>query len=189
MKKRTMALLAAVLLVVGVAIGGTLAWLTAQSDTVVNTFTTSDIEIELKEDIGKTSNYQFKMIPGYTIDKDPKVTVKAGSEACFLFVKLTKSANFDTYMTYKMADGWTELTGVSGVSGVYYREVEGSAIGTEYSVLKDNQVTVRGEVTSSMMETAKTSTPTLTVSAYASQLYKNNTDKFTAAEAWGNISK
>ena len=75
MKKRTMALLAAVLLVVGVAIGGTLAWLTAQSDTVVNTFTTSDIEIELKEDIGKTSNYQFKMIPGYTIDKDPKVTV------------------------------------------------------------------------------------------------------------------
>ena len=91
-------------------------------------------------------------------------------------------------MTYKMADGWTELTGVSGVSGVYYREVEGSAIGTEYRVLKDNQVTVRGEVTSSMMETAKTSTPTLTVSAYASQLYKNNTDKFTAAEAWTNIN-
>ena len=92
-------------------------------------------------------------------------------------------------MTYKMADGWTELTGVSGVSGVYYREVENSAIGIEYSVLNGNQVTVKGTVTTTAMKAAETNKPTLTVSAYASQLYKNNTDKFTAAEAWGNISK
>lgn len=185
MKKRTMALLAAVLLVVGVAIGGTLAWLTATSDTVVNTFTTSDIKIELKEDTGT----EYKMIPGYTIEKDPKVKVLAGSEACYLFVKLEKSENFDNYMTYGMADGWTELTGVSGISGVYYREVENSAIGTEYSVLNGNQVTVKGTVTTTDMKAAETNKPTLTVRAYASQLYKNNTDKFTAAEAWGNISK
>lgn len=30
--------------------------------------------------------------------------------------------------------------------------------------------------------------PTLTVTAYASQLYKNNTQTFTAAEAWANVS-
>lgn len=112
-----------------------------------------------------------------------------GSEACFLFVELKKSENFDKYMTYGMADGWTELTGVSGISGVYYREVENSAIGTEYSVLNGNQVTVKGTVTTTDMKAAETNKPTLTVRAYASQLYKNNTDKFTAAEAWGNISK
>ena len=180
MKKRTMALLAAVLLVVGVAIGGTLAWLTAQSDTVVNTFTTSDIKIELKENTGT----EYKMIPGYTIAKDPKVKVLEGSEACYLFVKLEKSANFDNYMTYNMADGWEALT---NVPNVYYREVATSS--AEYDVLKNNQVTVRGEVTSDMMTAAKTNKPTLTVSAYASQLYKNNTDKFTAAEAWTNINR
>lgn len=75
MKKRTMALLAAMLLIVGVVIGSTLAWLTAKTETVTNTFTTSDINIELKETKGtKTDNthYSFKMIPGYTIEKDPE---------------------------------------------------------------------------------------------------------------------
>ena len=49
MKKKVLALvLAMVLVVVGVA-AGTLAWLTAKSDTVTNTFTTSDIKVELKE--------------------------------------------------------------------------------------------------------------------------------------------
>lgn len=183
MKKRTMALLAAVLLVVGVAIGGTLAWLTAKSDTVTNTFTTSDIKITLEETKGGDT-HTFKMIPGYTIEKDPKVKVLEGSEACFLFVKLQKSANFDKYMTYEMANGWEAL---ADVPNVYYREV--TTIPAEYDVLKNNQVTVNGTVTTTDMKAAKTDKPTLTVSAYASQLYKNNTDKFTAAEAWGNISK
>lgn len=180
MKKRTMALLAAVLLVVGVAIGGTLAWLTAQSEVVTNTFTTSDIKIELTESTGT----EYKMIPGYTIAKDPKVKVLEGSEACFLFVELEKSANFDDYMTYNMANGWEALI---NVPNVYYREVATSP--TEYDVLQGNQVTVKGEVTSNMMTEAETNKPTLTVRAYASQLYKNNTDKFTAAEAWTNIRK
>lgn len=182
MKKKGLALLLALtLVVVGVA-SGTLAWLTAKSDTVVNTFTVSDIKVELRE----TKN-DFKMIPGYTIAKDPVATVKAGSEDCFLFVKLEKSANFDQYLTYEIADGWTELTGVEGVTGVYYRQVTGADADKSFSVLKDDQVTVKGEVTSTMMETAKTAQPTLTVTAYASQLHQNATDNFTAADAWKNI--
>ena len=49
MKKRTLALLVALVLVVGCIIGGTLAWLTAKTDAVVNTFTTSDIDVTLTE--------------------------------------------------------------------------------------------------------------------------------------------
>lgn len=179
MKKKGLALvLALALLVIGV-VGGTLAWLTSTSDEVVNTFTTSDITVKLKE----TKN-NFQMIPGYTIDKDPIVTVKAGSEKCFLFVKLEESENFDSYLTYEMATGWTALT---GVDGVYYRIVDKTNADTTFTVLKDNQVSVLGTVTKAMMAAAETSKPTLKVTAYASQYMKNNTEAFTPAEAWANI--
>lgn len=186
--KKSFALFLALVLVVGCAVGGTLAWLTATSDEVVNTFTTSDIKVELKE-----TKSDFKMIPGYTIAKDPKATVLSDSEECWLFVKLEKSTNFDSYLTYEMAEGWTQLTqdkdGNDITDLVYYRKVDGkeNTSGTPYSVLKGDKVTVKDEVTKTMMETAKTSKPTLTITAYASQLHKNATEDFTAAQAWANI--
>ena len=74
MKKKGLLLILALTLLVTAITGGTLAWLTAESDEVVNKFTTSDISVELKE-----TKTVFKMIPGYTIDKDPKAKVLAGS--------------------------------------------------------------------------------------------------------------
>lgn len=195
MKKRTVALLLALTLVLGVVAGGTIAWLTDTSDTVTNTFTTSDIKVKLEETKGTgttATEKSFQMVPGWTIDKDPKAWVEAGSEDCYLFVKLEKSTNFDSFMTYAMADGWTALP---GVDDVYYRVVtadgrEGtSKINVPYSVLKDDKVTVSGSVTKANMNALTEATyPTLTVTAYASQLYKSNTDKFTPAEAWTNIN-
>ena len=180
MKKKGLALVLALTLLIVCVVAGTLAWLTAKSDVVTNTFTTSDIKVELKE----TTGTEYKMIPGYTITKDPKATVLSGSEKCYLFVKLEKSTNFDTYLKYDIADGWNAL---EGVNGVYYRVVDDTnEFGTPYSVLKDDQVTVKGEVTKEMMETAEQNKPTLTITAYASQLYKNATETFTAREAWDN---
>ena len=187
MKKKGLALVLALTLLVISAVAGTLAWLTAKSDTVVNTFTTSGIDVELTE-----TNEEYKMIPGYSIHKDPKATVLTGSEECYLFVKLVKSANFDDYLEYTMADGWTQLTkdkddnDITGL--VYYRKVLTAGIGTPYSVLANEQVTVKGTVTKEMMTTAQTTKPTLTITAYASQLHKNATEKFDAATAWGNIA-
>lgn len=183
---KTFVAMLALVLVIGCAVGGTVAWLTAQTGPVVNTFTTSDIKVELKENTGP----EYKMIPGYTISKDPTATVLTGSEECYLFVKLEKSQNFDDYMTYEMADGWTKLDGVTDT--VYYRVVDGTTnqIGTPYSVLKDDKVTVKGEVTKAMMDGLTTETlPKLTVTAYASQLYKNANEKFSASDAWNNIAK
>lgn len=186
MKKKGLALvLALTLLVVGV-VAGTLAWLTAKSDVVTNTFTTSNIKVELKE----TNGPEYKMIPGYTISKDPTATVLDGSEECYLFVKLDKSASFDTYLEYVIADGWTKL---DGVDTVYYRVVDGTTnqIGTAYSVLKDDQVTVKGSVTKEQMnalDAEGAAKPTLTITAYASQLYKNATTEFPVAEAWANVN-
>ena len=179
MKKKSLALLLAIAIVVVGAVAGTVAWLTDQTPSVTNTFTTSDINIELKE----TKN-NFQMIPGWNIEKDPKVTVKTGSEACYLFVKLEKSDNFADFMTYKMADGWQAL---SGNAGVYYREVAAATADTTFEVLKGNQVTVKDEVTKAQMNDLTADTyPTLTVTAYASQLNQNATTKFAPAAAWAN---
>ena len=187
MKKKGLAMVLALVLLAVCAVSGTLAWLTAKSDTVVNTFTTSDIKVELKETTGK----EYKMIPGYTIGKDPKATVLAGSEECYLFVKLDKSTNFDDYLEYAIADGWTKLDGIADT--VYYRVVDGTTnqIGTAYSVLKDDQVTVLGTVTKADMEALNAEgavKPTLTITAYASQLYKSAGVEFTPAEAWANVT-
>lgn len=181
MKKKALVLLVAVVLVIGCVIGGTLAWLTAKTDPVVNTFTTSDIDITLTE-----TQEAYKMVPGCTIHKDPKATVLAGSEECYLFVKLDKSTNFDSYLEFTVADGWTVL---DNVTDVYYRVVTAADMGIEFSVLEGNQVTVKNTVTKDMMTTAKQNNPTLTITAYASQLYKNNTETFTPAEAWANVPK
>lgn len=180
MKKKSLTLVLALAMIVVCVVGGTLAWLIDKTDPVKNTFTTSDVDITLTE---TTTNYQ--MIPGYTIAKDPKVTVEAGSEKCYLFVKVDKSANFGTFMTYDMADNWTAL---DGVNGVYYRIVDASATDQEFAVLKDNKVTVKDTVTKKDMNDLTADTqPTLTFTAYAVQLNKNNTTEFAVADAWAKV--
>lgn len=183
MKKKSLALVLALAMIVVCVVGGTLAWLTATTPEVKNTFTTSDIDITLAE----TTGTSYQMIPGYTIAKDPKVTVLAGSEKCYLFVKVVKSANFDTFMTYEMADGWTAL---DGVNGVYYRVVDTAGMGTPYSVLKNDQVTVKDTVTKADMNALKADDaiqPTLTFTAYACQYNNSNGTSFTAAAAWAKV--
>ena len=174
MKKKTLALVLALTLLVAGVVGGTLAWLTDQTAEVKNTFTVGDINIDLTE-----TNRDYKMGPGNTIAKDPTVTVKANSEACWLFVKVTESENLDTFITYAIAEGWTKLQ-----DGVYYREVPASAADQTFSVLAGNTVTVKSDVTKTMLKTAKTDAPTLTFKAYAVQ--KDNVAS--ASDAWAKVN-
>ena len=186
MKKKSLALVLALAMIVVCVVGGTLAWLIATTGSVTNTFTTSDVDITLTE---TTTNYQ--MIPGYTITKDPKVTVLAGSEKCYLFVKVVKSTNFDNFMTYDMAAGWTQLKDASEnpVPGVFYRIVDTADMGTAYSVLANDQVTVSGDVTKTMLNGLTEATqPTLTFTAYACQYNNSNDTNFGPADAWAKVN-
>ena len=191
MKKKSLALVLALAMIVVCVVGGTLAWLIATTGSVTNTFTYGDINIKLEETDATvaadgSATKEFKMIPGYTIAKDPKVTVLAGSEKCYLFVKVVKSASFDSFMTYDMADGWTAL---DGVNGVYYRVVDTAGMGTPISVLKNDQVTVRGDVTKAMLNGLTEATqPTLTFTAYACQYNSSNGTHFDAADAWAKVN-
>lgn len=175
MKKKTFALLLSLVLVFGVIAGGTLAWLIDKTDPVTNTFTVGDINIDLDE----SENLDLKMVPGTTITKDPKVIVEANSEACYLFVKVEKK-NWNDNLSYTIADGWTALT---GVDGVYYREVSATTAKTEFPVLKDNQVTVSNALLKGAFD--GNDAPQLIFTAYACQ----KANVATAADAWANIGR
>lgn len=171
----------AVTLLIGCAIGGTVAWLTAKTDPVVNTFTYGDINIKLTETTGKG----YKIIPGVDIPKDPKVTVNANSEACWLFVKVEEEGTFVAgKVTYSIADGWTKGDGTNIPANVYYRQVGAVTENTDFAVLKDNMVTVSDTLTKEDIKSITTN-PTLTFTAYAVQ--KDGFD--TAAAAWAEASK
>ena len=178
--------LLALVLVIGCVAGGTVAWLVATSDTVTNTFTYGNIDIALAETTGK----DYKIIPGTDIKKDPKVTVTAGSEDCWLFVKVEEIGAITTSTTdpvhYAIDTGWTQLTDKDGkdVSGVYYRLVDAVDKDTAFNVLKDNKIIVSGELTKETINSYAVKQPTLTFTAYAVQ--KENID--TAADAWAKVT-
>ena len=180
---RAFVTLLALVLVFGCAVGGTFAWLTAKTDAVVNTFTYGDINIGLAE----TTGNDYKIVPGVAISKDPKVTVEAGSEACWLFVKVEEkdwpafkeTDNNKAKIDYKIASGWTEL---EGVSGVYYREVGAVTADTSFDVIKDNVITVSENLTKTEVNTVVH--PKLTFTAYAVQ----KDGVASAADAWAKVS-
>ena len=206
MKKKTIALILSCVLVLGCAIGGTIAWLTDKTQSVTNTFTVGNVDITLQEtdtthdNVTGNDNKSFKMIPGTKLAKDPSVTVKHGSEACWLFVKVDESTNLDEFISYTVDQSWTAGEGTgdgkNGVPvGVYFREVSATdaANGITYNVLTSNTtytngyVTVKADVTKEMMDGLNTegaTQPTLTFTAYAVQ--RDGVDS--AAEAWAKVT-
>jgi len=196
-KKRLSILLAAVLalmITVGGAVGGTMAWLVDNSDQVVNTFTTSDITVTLTETGADNNSKSFKMIPGHTIVKDPIVTVEGGSEDCYVFIKVEKSANLDEFITYAIDEkdpisqngNWTKLP---GVDGVYYCVATDIDKDRSIKVILNNQVTVKDSVTKEMMNALTPETqPFLSFTAYACQYWQSNDTAFKPEDAWKAIT-
>lgn len=171
---KALVVLLALVLVIGCSLGGTLAWLVDKTTPVTNTFTVGDISITLNE-----TKREYQILPGVDIPKDPKVTVEANSEACWLFVQV-KEDNWPEFkendettrkVNYSIAEGWTVLE-----NGVYYRQVNASDKDQLFAVLKDNQVTVSDTLTKSeIAEVKEKGQPQLTFTAYAVQKEGVNT--------------
>lgn len=186
--RKSIVLAAALVIAITGAVGGTLAWLIDDTDPITNTFTYGDINIELDETDADgdedPDNNTYEMYPGVTIEKDPRVTVLADSKDSWLFVKLEESENFDEFLVYAIADGWTAL---DGEEGVYYRTTTESDQDQVFEVLEGNQVKVKESVTKDMLNAlnanGENNYPTLTITAYAVQL-----DSIaTAGEAWALV--
>ena len=183
------------LVVIGNSVSGTVAWLVSKPESTVSTFTLGDINITLAEsDFGS----QLKIIPGVDIKRDPKVTVKANSEACWLFVKVEErnwpdfeEENGTRKVSYSVNNGWNVLT---NNPGVYFREVsaEDAQKGIDYTVLAGNEscpsgvIKVSQELTKEEINSIRSSEkqPSLTFTAYAVQ--RAGID--TAAAAWATVN-
>ena len=121
MKKmyKAMALVLCAILLVAGSVMGTLAYLQAKTGTVKNTFTVGKVAITLQETYvdadgqsqTNTTGYDnFKLVPGREIEKNPYITVDAGSEDCYLFVEVTNNIA-EAYGTINWAAGWNKLSG------------------------------------------------------------------------------
>lgn len=184
------------LVVIGRSVSGTVAWLVSKPESTVSTFTLGDINITLTEsDFG---SQPIKIIPGIDIKKDPKVTVMANSEACWLFVKVEernwpdfKEKNGTRKVSYSVNNGWNVLT---SNPDVYFREVsaEDAQKGIDYTVLAgsdscpDGVIKVSQELTKAEINSISSygNQLSLTFTAYAVQ--RSGID--TAAAAWATVN-
>ena len=98
-KSKALLLTLCAVLLVAASVLGTMAYLTS-TDTVTNTFTVGKVEIKLDEakvtadgipveSAARVTENSYKLMPGNTYTKDPTVTVKAGSEASYVRMKVT----------------------------------------------------------------------------------------------------
>lgn len=208
--KKTLTIVMAMVLVAAVAITGTLAYMSAQADPVTNTFKFGNMEIKLDEskvgDDGKIITGEgadrvlengYKVIPGATVDKDPTVHVKGGSEKCYVYVSVTNNIALDngtvvastkyieneTEKDYNDAK-WT-IVKTEGNTVVYrYNEaVDASAL--DENDFKDlelifNKVTFSGDITKANVENDLKDGKTIVIKAYAHQ--SENIESVTVAD-------
>ena len=182
MFKVMLLVLCAALLVAG-SVLGTLAYLKMDTNPVRNTFTVGKVEITLDE--AKTDEYgvtltgdnavrvegnEYKLIPGHTYDKAPTITVKTGSEDCWVFAKLENGLN--EAATFNIdATKWSDLG-----NGVY-------AYNTKLSAANDS---TKSAVLFTQFTFAATANPeTYKTAAIVITGYAVQADGFDSAEdAW-----
>ena len=131
MKKRTLATMIVLVLAVCVVIGGTLAYLTATTDTVENTFTVGHINATLDEkdvdeststeDGARDTENKYKVIPGDKIEKDPTVHVLEGSEKCYVYICIDDGLNAAVAgsATYTVGADWTKIGDTENGRSIY----------------------------------------------------------------------
>lgn len=198
-KKLIVATAACAALLIG-SISTSLAWLLDTTNTVENKFISSTLGVTLTE-TGTTNNVkEYDMVPGWTYDKNPKVTVAANSEPCYVFLKVEKSNDLDDFLAYTFDN--TTWNKVPGVANVYYTEYTTSTSDMIYNILlagkyesestgvtidyAADKVVVKPEVTKDMMDDLKEAGDELTFkfTAAAVQYYKTNGEAFGVTEAY-----
>lgn len=184
MKKKLLALILSVAVVASIAAAGTLAYLTAQTDDVVNTFTVGDIDLTLTE----TTGTEYKILPGATVEKDPTVTVLADSENCWVYVLVVNELN-DTVegaSTLNITDSWELVESVPGMGvqwddtiAIYRLKTAVGTASTDQIFPVFTQVSISGALTNE--QNASLEGKTIQLAAYAHQV--DNVDRDTADKA------
>ena len=208
--KVLLTLLCAVALV-ATSVFGTLAYLTS-TDEVTNTFTVGNVAIKLDEapvdedgvadkTAERVDKNDYHLLPGHKYDKDPMVTVLAGSERSYIKMTVTfsKAAELDAIFDPAGADMTSIFGGYDAAAWIdkgntedaqtntrtyefWYKEaVAAPTADVELDALFDT-ITVPGTINNDQLATI--AGMTITVNAYAIQA-----DGFDdAADAWDHFS-
>ena len=205
--KKSIALVMMAVLLVAASVMGTLAYLTSH-DEVVNTFTVGKVAIKLDEAKANTDGSlvagaarvkanNYKLLPGHIYNKDPMVTVLAGSEPSYIKMTVTFSkaneldaifaptgANLTSIFNGYDAANWIakgntkDATADTRTYEFWYKDTVAAPNGDVALDALFDSITVPGEITQAQLETIKDMI--ITVNAYAIQA-----DGFTdAADAW-----
>lgn len=168
--KKKLTLVLSLALAVAIGIGGTLAYLTSKPTALINTFTVGSLNITAAEPKWDPNN--AKIYPGAVINKDPTVTVTAGSEACYVFVKVDVAADIAAVLAENGINydttNWTKLTGEGVSENVYYTTVSAADAATGKTLpAVFTSVTINQNAGNAAIEAAQGDT--ITVTAYAIQ--------------------
>lgn len=199
---KVMSLVLAFVLVVGASVAGTLAWLTAQTPTVTNTFTSAELfsdngsftlwEHKAEDDDGvytldnstKVTSNSYSILPGVNIPKNPTVDVDGLEEHAYLYIKVTST--LPTGLTYTIdSANWTALSEYDGVYVYSGSNAENNIIKAtnaaqktfEATILTDNQIVVADNYSGTSDDIK------LSFDAYMVQATGNGDS---AAAAWAN---
>lgn len=199
LKKWALIVVSAMLLVC-VSVGATIAYLTS-TDKVENTFTVGKVAITLDEakvnvngqptdeegnvlDVAAAPRVEangYKLMPGHTYTKDPTVHVAAGSEDCWVFVKVENGiSDFETTEEGKsivsqiLGNKWNVL---ATETGVYYKKYTSNSAVVDMKVFEQFKIADNANTLTGWADVSKAK---VTVTAYAIQA-----DGFdTADKAW-----
>lgn len=231
--KKRYGVLAVVLVALLAAGVGTWAWLQAQ-EKLDNVFTVGSIDAPDKEpnpvtpeqpgDKDNNSNARLfetkwvansKMIPGATVDKNPNVGIKAGSDDAYVFiyvknaiVKPGTGLDKTPYFTIKNTTNWKPVegqfktnkdnnTGTEYVSGLFMYSKNSAAdnLPAKLTANKAQQDVYTDElfttvtIPSDMNSTDVVKTPTMTVSAYIFGAGQNGAEQGENADAQNALAQ
>lgn len=209
-KKAMLMTLCAIILVVA-TVFGTMAYLTS-TDEVVNTFTVGNVAIKLDEakvdpdgslvtGAARVKENSYKLLPGHTYNKDPMVTLLAGSETSYVKMTVTfsKANELDAIFAPNGADLTRIFNGYDAANWIakgstkdatantrtyefWYKETVGAPTADVALDALFDSITVPGTITKEQLDTIKGMT--ITVNAYAIQA-----DGFANADAaWAKFS-
>ena len=209
-KKAMLMTLCAIILVVA-TVFSTMAYLTS-TDEVVNTFTVGNVAIKLDEakvnpdgsrveGADRVKENSYKLLPGHTYNKDPMVTLLAGSETSYVKMTVTcsKASALDAIFAPTGADLTSIFNGYDSDNWIYkdntkdatantrtyefwYKEAVGAPTADVALDALFDSITVPGTITKEQLATIEGLT--ITVNAYAIQA-----DGFDDADAaWAAFS-
>lgn len=188
-KKLTIAVVALSLVLLGV-VGGVIAWLTAESGTVTNTFSYGTINIALSETSGSLkatvngTGLDFThVVPGDKLEKEVTVTVKEGSEKCYVYVLVTNNLaitslngaapayDIDLYDAGSNSDGkWALVaTSADNKTMLYRYTATVNAVDGDKELPVFNNVIFAGNLTNADIEQLEAIDEGIVLKAYAHQ--------------------